>query len=320
MMMAHVLLCTRVKDTILDFQIFSHGLAPTCIEYTNVLVRIYDHDVQQDMFFFVQHEPVSIIYNNQTIQQPNNNKKNVSYVRRSSVDLFDEAALECCQRKVFDILFRVSLIPVLPSLKCNVDIDAHLAALIFKHFMTSAVFRRRFIKLIKQWLQFETALDMDLVTKIGNIYSVVLYVPYLIDIRVKGPKLHLSVGWCKRIECLVQKRVYMEELMAWLSTLGGAFSSMGDYFDHFAEMAGKISLKQLKVAIEMGNPMVASRCRLFYAQSLMQRGKLRQSKTIIRSESRFASQHNTNDQQVIRICQALWSKLRYLYTCRKKNR
>ncbi|KAL3857925.1 hypothetical protein ACJMK2_012550 [Sinanodonta woodiana] len=317
--MAHLLLCTRVEDTILDFQIFGHGLAPSCLEYTNVLARIYDHVVQQDMFVFIQHEPVSIIYNNETIPQPNKSKRNVSYVRRSSVDIFDEAALECCQRKDFDILFKVSLIPVLPTLRCIVDVNAHLAALIFRHFMTSAVFRHRCLKLVKQWFQFETGLDMDLVSKIKNIYSVVLYVPYLIDIRVKEPKLHLSLGWCKRIECLVQKRVYMEEIMAWLSTLGGAFSSMGDYFDHFAEKAGKISMRQLKVAIEMGNPILASICRLFYAQSLMQRGKLKLSKIIIRSENRIARQLKTNDQQVVRICQALWSKLQYLYTCRKKK-
>ena len=47
-------------------------------------------------------------------------------------------------------------------------------------------------------------------------------------------------------------------------------------------MAGSISVTQLRIALELGDPIMAAKCRLFLAQSLMQRGQLRKSKEIIR--------------------------------------
>ena len=40
----------------------------------------------------------------------------------------------------------------------------------------------------------------------------------------------LSLCRCYRLESLLQKHVILDETMAWLSTLGGAYSSLGDYF------------------------------------------------------------------------------------------
>ena len=49
-----------------------------------------------------------------------------------------------------------------------------------------------------------------------------------------------------------------------------------------AHQAGVISLKQVALANEMGNPLLAAKCKLFIAWSLMQRGKLEEAAAIIK--------------------------------------
>lgn len=88
-----------------------------------------------------------------------------------------------------------------------------------------------------------------------------------------------------------------------LSTLGGACSAMGEYDSKFvsflcsslkkrkiktnnnvlqADYAAFISIKQLQLAIEHGDPILISRCRLFIALALIQKDQLAKAKTIIR--------------------------------------
>ena len=49
-----------------------------------------------------------------------------------------------------------------------------------------------------------------------------------------------------------------------------------------AEIAGEISLRQMYLALSMRIPVFQARCRLFFATSLMQRGRLKASEHIIR--------------------------------------
>lgn len=121
-----------------------------------------------------------------------------------------------------------------------------------------------------------------------------------------------------RINVLVHKRVILEEAMAWLSTLGGGFSSLGDHYSdavsstfHYlltflslrfslcrnsssgpmwpafpftsqAEIAGSISVRQMTVAMEMGDPVIQAKCRLWFAQSRMQIGDFKTAAQVIR--------------------------------------
>lgn len=51
---------------------------------------------------------------------------------------------------------------------------------------------------------------------------------------------------------LVRERCEVDHALSWLSTLGGAFSALGDYFEACADTAGKISVHQLKLALRLG--------------------------------------------------------------------
>jgi hypothetical protein len=49
-----------------------------------------------------------------------------------------------------------------------------------------------------------------------------------------------------------------------------------------AVLAGELSLKQLALATDMDDPLLASKCKIFSAYSLLQRGKLKAASKIIK--------------------------------------
>ncbi|XP_064619479.1 uncharacterized protein LOC135482924 [Lineus longissimus] len=126
-------------------------------------------------------------------------------------------------------------------------------------------------------------------------------------------KYVINYKWCNVLQVLVTKRMILEELMAWLSTLGGGYSSLGDFVVEHAEEAGRISIQQLKIALELGDAIVQCKCRMFFALSLMQKGQLRKSKQLLRKEFMFIKEKNFQDDKVKNMWKALWVKLGYLY-------
>lgn len=83
-------------------------------------------------------------------------------------------------------------------------------------------------------------------------------------------------------------------------------------FSHFqAEMAGKISVHQMKLAFQLGDPFLVARCKLYYSIALIQRGLIRPAKEIVRSQYRFAKQEEEFDPKLLKMCLGIWSKLVY---------
>ncbi|KAL5962008.1 hypothetical protein TSMEX_010321 [Taenia solium] len=120
------------------------------------------------------------------------------------------------------------------------------------------------------------------------------------------------------------RHVILQEAMSWLSTLGGGFSSLGDKFKDAAEIAGEISLRQMYLALSMKIPVFQARCRLFFAQSLMQRGRLKAAELIIRdvySFSKSASAYdNPPEVHLGLMCHGLWKRLSHLWSLRRSSR
>lgn len=104
--------------------------------------------------------------------------------------------------------------------------------------------------------------------------------------------------------------------MSWLSTLGGAFSALGDYFQKQSEIAGKISMQQMKLAMRLGDPSIISRCLLYLSISLIQKHKFKLAKRIVRSQFEFANQND--DVRLRKMCLGIWSKLQYTHLITKK--
>ncbi|KAJ0173247.1 hypothetical protein K1T71_011423 [Dendrolimus kikuchii] len=120
----------------------------------------------------------------------------------------------------------------------------------------------------------------------------------------------IDYAWNDRVLRLIWTRVEIENAFSWLSTLGGAYSALGDYFEHCAEEAGRISIRQYKLSKILGDDGLAARSRLYSALAYAQKGHLHTARNIVRKVAEFA--RLTHDQRLNRMCQGVWAKLKYL--------
>uniref|UniRef100_A0A182MRS7 Uncharacterized protein n=1 Tax=Anopheles culicifacies TaxID=139723 RepID=A0A182MRS7_9DIPT len=139
-------------------------------------------------------------------------------------------------------------------------------------------------------------------------------------IRLVPPaKEHLDYHWGERAVQMAWELVELTELMAWLSTLGGAFSALGNYQPACADTAGKISLHQMKLAFRLGDPALVARCQLYLAISLIQRAEFVAAKQIIQRVYRHERRQTEPETRLLKMCQGIWSKLRYEYDIHHRN-
>jgi len=102
-----------------------------------------------------------------------------------------------------------------------------------------------------------------------------------------------------------------EESFSALSTLGGAYSALGDYHLRFANVAGKISSRQFEIALRLGDPFMAVRCYLFVALSLIQKERFKKASRIVNCIRSWSSSPVVADQdpRLFRMCEGIRRKL-----------
>lgn len=123
-----------------------------------------------------------------------------------------------------------------------------------------------------------------------------------------------------RMNYLAREKCELDYALSWLSTLGGAFSALGDYSLNCAEIAGKISRHQLNLALRLKDPMIVNRCKLYYSLSLIQRGRFKLARLIIENEYHKAKGKIIIDTRLIKMCLGIWSKLQYEYQLTKQRK
>ncbi|KAH9525483.1 hypothetical protein Btru_001523 [Bulinus truncatus] len=211
---------------------------------------------------------------------------------------------------------------VLPIFRCTVLLDAHVASCISSECARSRAFRRHLWQFLmrkdafrncvpeyEQWTQEER-----------DAWDNYLTVPYMIDLVAVWPKQKLDYAWTRRVLGLLHKHVVLVEGFAWLSTLGGAHSSLGEKFIHHAEKAGEISKKQLKMALELGNESLIARCYIFWSWSLLQKEELRRCKKCVLNTWKFCKTIRGRDWILEAMCKAVWSRLRYKRSLRRAKK
>ncbi|KRZ52450.1 Uncharacterized protein T02_9551 [Trichinella nativa] len=128
--------------------------------------------------------------------------------------------------------------------------------------------------------------------------------------RIYNPELYFDMRGSLMMMSFLNYHLELEKLMWILSTFGGAFSAYGDYFEDFAVKASAISVKQLEIAMKLGNPVLISRCKLYLSLSLIQRGYFRLAKRIIREQFKLWEKVEVSDGNLIRrICRGIWTRL-----------
>lgn len=130
-----------------------------------------------------------------------------------------------------------------------------------------------------------------------------------------------DLRWCKRLLVDLTEYMQLQDVMAWLSTLGGAYSAMGDHLYSYSEKACQISQHQLIVALRLRNPVLAAQCKVFAALSLIQRGQLKLASRILREQYVLAKSDGFGmDEKLISSCKSAWSRIQYLKKQKKINR
>uniref|UniRef100_A0A0N5A267 Glycosyltransferase n=1 Tax=Parastrongyloides trichosuri TaxID=131310 RepID=A0A0N5A267_PARTI len=141
-----------------------------------------------------------------------------------------------------------------------------------------------------------------------------LYLKYYI--RGNPDTCMIDYHWNFLIFNYLVKNLYLEKTMWNLSTFGGAYSSMGDYLNNFAETAGKLSIAQYLIAKQMNDETLMARCKLFFCLSLAQRKHVKLAYHIIKEEYKKAKV--SNNEFIIDCARGTLAKIKSLLIIKKK--
>ncbi|XP_061193065.1 uncharacterized protein LOC133201282 [Saccostrea echinata] len=197
-------------------------------------------------------------------------------------------------------------------------LDAHLASCLIFEFKLFPQFRERLFRFFKKNYNSQHTIvnfneqDMEAHTTTIKEQNKYVIFDYVVEVYPVYPKQKVDYAWSYRLGAQMVRRMLLEEAFAWFSTLGGAYSSLGDCFPRFAEEAGRIAMKQLRIAEEEENPILECKAKLFFAQSLMQRGYTAESQRIIRAQTVFAKRMIEVDSKLLTMCHALRKRWKYV--------
>nr|XP_034175639.1 uncharacterized protein F58A4.6 [Osmia lignaria] len=223
--------------------------------------------------------PYYVIRYEQKIKDKNSNQKTVNVNKFHKNNLVEVNKI-CLNRKGYNAYF----------------VSAYVVTLI-----KSQTYRRAAFSKLLQYLMYQLSDKINI--------EVIL-------MKLRTPKKQfLDYKWNERITQMALERREVDHAMSWLSTLGGAFSALGEEFQHCAEMAGKISIKQFKLALRLGDPLLVARCKLYAALSLIQQDHLKTPQKIVKNVFKFSINHN--DIRLQKMCRGIWAKLKYCYEIRK---
>ncbi|XP_029666496.1 uncharacterized protein F58A4.6 [Formica exsecta] len=187
-----------------------------------------------------------------------------------------------------------------PVCLCAKGLNSYLVSAYIVTLSKSFVYRKSAMKVLKTFLRTCNNLAFD------EGYLQIIF------IRLRMPKKQfLDYKWNEKLMQMVLEKQETDCAMSWLSTLGGAFSALGEEFKHCAEIAGKISVRQFELALRLDNPLLVARCRLYSALSLIQRGCFTTPKYMIQRIYKFALREK--DVRLQNMCLGIWAKLRHNY-------
>eukprot|EP00124_Ichthyophonus_hoferi_P005625 Ihof_evm1s868 gene=Ihof_evmTU1s868 len=95
------------------------------------------------------------------------------------------------------------------------------------------------------------------------------------------PCISSCINWQSKLQPLIKARAILTANTLWLSTLGGAYSALGETNRNHAIRAGELALSQRRLAIWMGHEVLAMQCLLFTSYALMQLDCLKSARDVI---------------------------------------
>lgn len=118
---------------------------------------------------------------------------------------------------------------------------------------------------------------------------------------------------CDLVNRKLWESIEREDALHWLSTLGGAFSNLGEHNVEFAKRAGDNALRQMRIIVAIGDPSLLFHCWIFISMSLMQQKRLRESRKVLEwiYNSQKSLPADQADSKVIKMCLGCWSRLKF---------
>lgn len=147
------------------------------------------------------------------------------------------------------------------------------------------------------------------------VFSYAIYRNNSIRLRV-DPRLNRFDEWINRRWASIQLRVLIRRIRyetswAWLSTLGGGHSCLGEVSLKHALEAEEISKNQIVLSKEIGDPNALVKSYLFLALSYMQQKRFDEVAIILRYQYCCIQGKDITDERLPIMCIALWKKMKY---------
>ena len=131
----------------------------------------------------------------------------------------------------------------------------------------------------------------------------------------RGPDTSLDYTSSALTAATLWRAIELEDALHWLSTLGGAFSNLGESSAVFAERAGRNAFKQLVVGSQCGDLSVVAKCQLFLAHSELQLGLLRSAAHRVRWVWRLCHAPPlcglAITAKLVTMCRGVWARVTY---------
>ncbi|KAI6654654.1 hypothetical protein LOD99_1048 [Oopsacas minuta] len=127
----------------------------------------------------------------------------------------------------------------------------------------------------------------------------------------------LDYRWYARVYSLLSDFVFMESALAWLNTIGGAYSSLGERSKYHAKVAHNIAIKQLAIANKLNDTKLMTQCNLYMAFGLLQQHKYKSAQSIIADQMK--SSNVTGRRAEEKLYQMCMSATQRLKICKRKT-
>ncbi|CAG8507530.1 3145_t:CDS:2 [Paraglomus occultum] len=120
-----------------------------------------------------------------------------------------------------------------------------------------------------------------------------------------------ELAWSKRIYTLFVHQRILELQSTFFSVLGGAYSGLGRYSKQHADKARRLALRQIRTAQRLKDPILETKCWIYYAEGLIQLGKLNKAQKIIALQKEICSRNLMllQEDTVLKMCENAQMKL-----------
>ncbi|CAF0748406.1 unnamed protein product [Rotaria sordida] len=201
----------------------------------------------------------------------------------------------------------------LSVIHCQISSNLFFYTTLLNELSSSSQFATRFYQILIQLNKNSRSLFNRKCLK--YIFSCIRHHQNIIYLQVHN-KINQYDEWINRCWASIQlnvltRRIRYESSWAWLSTLGGGHSCLGEISVQHAKEAEMISKSQIGLSNDVGDPNALVKSYLFLALSYLQQKRFDEVRIILQFQYQCIQQKDITDERLPIMCIALWKKMKY---------